>query len=129
MSVHDAVRPTIVRDPASGLPLITTVGEVQQRAMVERGQAVVQELQAKVAQQAAVIQRVRGCLALLCLEAEDELLEFDSREFTELEGRELEDEIIETPDGRSLWRIYLKGDKSDAVRQRTLRPRLVKAEA
>lgn len=113
MAMADAVHPTFVRDPATGLPVLTTVGEVQTRAMVERGQQIVQELTEQVRMQAAVIERMRASFAVLLLEADGEFMEFDLREYEAIYGRELDEQFLETPDGRKLWRIFLKGERAD----------------
>lgn len=116
------MQPTIIRDRGTGLPIIATVGEIQQRAMVERGQAIVQQLEAEVRRQATVIEQLRRVLALIVSESDHEVLVFDSRELEPLAARELHDAITETPDGRWVWKLWLAGERADAELARQSQP-------
>lgn len=118
MSLDEAIRPAIIRDTASGLPLITSVGEVQERVLVEKGQAVVQQALHDVAVRDDLILRLKSVIALLLTETTDEIFEFDLDEFDKIVGRGIQQEVIDTPDGRKLWRFWLSGEKADAARQR-----------
>jgi len=66
--------------------------------------------------------------ALLDEPGGDEYMEFDTREFEKIVGRQLDDDVIQTPDGRTLWRIWLVGEKAEARKGQTT-PRLMKGSA